>query len=63
MYAARDKDGTLVLYKSKPYTCTKDGSWISNGEETILPNDLMIELTFEIGPVEVDFVIKNQENI
>lgn len=60
MYVARDKDGMLVMYREKPYICTKDGAWVSEGTEMILPRDLMSELTFEMGPVEVEFVIKNK---
>lgn len=58
MYAARDKNGILVMYREKPYTHTKDGAWLSHNLEIILPQDLMPELTFEMGPVEIDFVIK-----
>ena len=60
MYVARDKDGMLVMYREKPYTCTKDGTWISTSMEMILPRDLMPELTFEMGPVEIEFIIKNK---
>lgn len=60
MYAARDKNGTLVMYMEEPYTHTKDGAWVSEGTYIVLPRDLMPELTFEIGPVEVEFVIKNK---
>ena len=58
MYAARDKDGMLVMYRMKPYTCTKSGRWVSDNSEMVLPKDLMPELTFEMGPVEIELVIK-----
>lgn len=63
MYAARDKDGTLVLYEKKPYTHTKDGMWVSVGhsnQEIVIPRELLPELTFKMGPVEIDLIIKNQ---
>lgn len=59
MYAARDKDGMLVMYRSEPYACTQSGRWVSDSLEMVLPKDLMPELTFEMGPVKVEFVIKN----
>jgi hypothetical protein len=63
MYAARDKDGTLVLYEKKPHTHTKDGMWVSVGhssQEIVIPRELLPELTFKMGPVEIELVIKNQ---
>ena len=58
MYVARDKDGMLVMYRMEPYTCTKSGRWVSDNSEMVLPKDLMPELTFEMGPVEIELVIK-----
>ena len=46
------------MYMEEPYTHTKDGAWVSKGLEVVLPQDLMPELTFDMGPVEVEFVIK-----
>ena len=63
MYAARDKDGTLVLYEKRPYKHTKDGMWISDGhsnQELVIPRELLPELTFKMGPVEIEFLIKNK---
>lgn len=63
MYAARDKDGTLVVYETKPYTHTKDGRWVSAGhsnQEMTIPRELLPGLTYETGPVEIELIIKNQ---
>lgn len=51
-WIARDKDGMLYLYDSKPYLPSDNASYYdsANGHYYDLPNDWFPELTFENSP-------------
>lgn len=59
MWIARDKDGTLVLFKVKPVRC-KD-KWVSfgvNWENFTIDESLFPELKWEDEPIEVELALK-----
>lgn len=56
MWLARDKDGCLVLHRSKPYLSTS-GMWLSDSSNMILDKNLCPEVTFEDSPKSFIFKI------
>lgn len=67
MWIARDKDGDLTLFSSKPHRCTDVGwnneSWdVSSMDDftdvMILDPNMFPDLTWEDEPIEVELVTK-----
>ena len=57
LWIARDKDGMLYLYDSKPYLPYDNAGYYdsANGYYYDLPIDWFPELTFDNSPKEVEF--------
>lgn len=58
MWIARDDDGTLCLYREKPYATTENGMWLSNHQQMIIDNRLFPEVTYLDSPKEVIVTLK-----
>lgn len=58
MWIARDKNGTLVLHRDKPYTVTEGGMWLSNHQCMIIDKTLLPEVTYLDSPKEVIVTLK-----
>lgn len=63
MWVARDKDGGLFLYASKPSCDEMEGFWwVENMEEMFfLPPGFLPEIRWEDGPEEVVLEIKTKQ--
>lgn len=52
-YIARDKDGTLILFKDEPFE--NNGEWELNTSDVIrLPNKYFPEVSYENSPQKVE---------
>ncbi len=60
MWIAKDIDGTITLYLSKPIKDKRLGIWYSNDTELTLGEEIQFpEISWEdIEPTKVDIVIK-----
>lgn len=62
MFVARDKDGEICLYPTKPFRSDSIGwsneCWDSHDGYITLPTDAFPELTWEDEPIEVELVKK-----
>jgi hypothetical protein len=64
VWAARDEDGTLFLYRAKPLRCEEDNQWsIGEGSDELMEIDpnLLPEVTFENSPQLIDLSITTKE--
>lgn len=52
VWIARDKDGTLAIFKNKPILDT-DNDWYSKGKFSIVNKDMFPEVTFENSPKQL----------
>ena len=63
LHIARDLDGTLCLYKSKPYLDMYN-DWDSDDDYFVIDNSQFPEVTFENSPQEVELkVVEKWNNI
>lgn len=60
MWVARDKNGELNLYKTKPFRNHREGFWEVDDLENmiLLPPDLLTEIKWEEGPDEITLKVK-----
>lgn len=54
LYIARDKDGSLYLWRNKPIRQNNEGRFMYGGYIGELIQDLYLEVTFENSPKEVE---------
>lgn len=61
-WVARDKNGDLFMYSTKPEWDRLTGMWY--GERALITpsNDLFPDLTWESDPIEVELIIKRKKN-
>lgn len=62
MWAARDKDGGIQLFASKPYYWAENTMWMNDCAQDRIGCvwDVLPELTFENSPKEVELKIKEK---
>lgn len=60
MWVARDKNGELNLYKTKPFRNHREEFWEVDDLENmiLLPSDLLPEIRWEEGPDEITLKVK-----
>ena len=60
MWVARDEDGILCLYESKPYL-DMDNEWDSDDNDYLVIDESQFpEVTFENSPQEVELKLVNE---
>lgn len=60
MWIARDEDGILCLYESKPYL-DMDNEWDSDDNDYLVIDESQFpEVTFENSPMEVELKLVNE---
>ena len=60
MWIARDKDGSLWLYETKPCLNSNGDDFVqtSDGDSMQLRDDMFSQVTFENSPKEVEISVK-----